>query len=96
MALAIIAIITDLAQLSHEVFPDVSIVDEGCTKGLDIPKIMDNWVSKVRGHTCWVMIQITIILHKDGVPCTHCHRDSNWHQGVPGPLPQRRPGETRR
>jgi aminopeptidase 2 len=34
----------------------VSIVYEGCTKGLDIPRIMDNWVSKVRGCACWAMI----------------------------------------
>ena len=39
----------------------VSIVDKGCTKGLDIPKIMNN----------------SIILYTDGVPCAHCHRDSN-------------------
>ena len=55
----------------------VSIVDKGCTKELDIPKIMDNWVSKVRGCACWIMIQTPIILYTDGVPCAHCHRDSN-------------------
>jgi aminopeptidase 2 len=32
----------------------VSIV-EGCTEGLDVPRIMDHWVSKVRGRARWVM-----------------------------------------
>src|ERR1700761_847488 len=62
----------------------VSIVDEGCSKGLDIPRIMDNWVSKVRG--CALKIRTTIILHKDRLPGAHRHRDFNRHQGAPRPL----------
>ena len=43
-------------------------VDDGRTKGLDIPKIMKNWVSKVRAAPAWLCYKPPMQVTQMGFP----------------------------
>lgn len=54
--------------------------------GVDVPRIMDNWISKASMKVQPTHFILTC-LASDRFPRPHCHREREWHPCSPGSFP---------